>query len=55
MLISLRAVAVTRWRREDAPTYGFPGMIVPGVMVAVIILVEVKEMTDVDQGIVIVP
>ncbi len=30
-------------------------MIVPGVMVAVVILVGVKEMVDVDWGVVIVP
>jgi hypothetical protein len=55
MLISLRAAAVLQWRREDARTYGFLGMIVPGVMVAVVILVGVKEMVDVDRGVVMVP
>jgi hypothetical protein len=54
MLISLRAAAVSRWRRKDARTYGFPGMIVPGVMVAVVILVGVKEMVDVNRAVIIV-
>ncbi len=44
-----------RWRREDACTYGFPGMIVPGVRVAVVILVGVEEMVDVDWGVIIAP
>jgi hypothetical protein len=30
-------------------------MIVPGVMVAGVILVGVKEMVDVDRGVIIVP
>jgi hypothetical protein len=30
-------------------------MIVPGVMVAVVILVGVEEMVDVDRGVIIVP
>ncbi len=55
ILISLRAAAVLQWRREGAQTYGFPGMIVPGVMVAVVILVGVEEMFDVGRGVVIVP
>jgi hypothetical protein len=55
MLISLRVSAVSQWKREDAQTYGFPGMIVPRVMVAVVILVGVKEMVDVERGVVIVP
>ncbi len=55
MLISLRAAAVLQWRREGAQTYGFPGMIVPGVMVAVVILVGVEEMVDVGRGVVTVP
>ncbi len=55
MIISLRAAAVLGWRREDAQTYRFPGMIVPEVMVAVVILVGVEEMVDVDRGVVIVP
>ncbi len=54
MLNSLRAAAVSQWRREDAQTYGSPRMIVPGV-VAVVILVGVKEMADVDRGVVMVP
>jgi hypothetical protein len=46
---------VSRWRREDAQTYGFPGMNVLSVMVAVFILVGVEEMIDVDRGVIIVP
>ncbi len=55
MLISLRAAVVLQWKREDAQTYRFPGMIVPRLMVAVVILIGVKEMVDVNQGVVIVP
>jgi hypothetical protein len=50
MLIFLRAAAVSQWRREDAQTYGFPGMIVPRVMVTVVILVGVEEIIDVNRG-----
>ncbi len=55
MLIFLRAVVVLQWRREDASKYGFPGMIVPGVKVAVVILVGVEEMVDVNCGVITIP